>query len=393
MTKPKALLGLVGDILVDRERPDEVFDLIRETLAVPDLLMGNCECAYSSSVEHSPGVTVPVTADPKNVPAIGQAGFDFVSLANNHALDAGHRGMFEMHKHLEAAGIAHAGTGRNLRDARKPAILKAGNTKVAVLSYASFFPRGYEALDDWPGLAPIRAYNHYRDRLPNVWSPGTPPITTTVPHEEDMENLREDIVAAKKIADIVVIQFHGGDYKHPFVLSDHEIRIAHYAIDMGANIIAAHHHHILKGMEWYKGAPIFYGLGHFVFDLETFRGPKEIVTHGDPLDPETDESYDLAPRKGWPLLPWHRDARMSALAWVQIEGSSIRAAGFLPCMLNREGQVYAVDAGSDDGRAITDYVTQGCQAENMDTSFDIDNDVQFQGLASVRMVKPAGQAE
>lgn len=383
-----SLIGLVGDLLVDRERPDEVFDLIREALAVPSVLMGNCECAYAANVEHSPGVTVPVTADPKNIPAFSRAGFDLVTLANNHALDAGHRGLFEMQQHFESVGIAHVGTGRNLKEARKPAVLDAGEFSVAVLSYATFFPRGYEALDDWPGLAPIRAFNHYRDRLPNVWSPGTPPIISTVPHEEDMKNLSEDIAEAKKVADIVVVQLHGGDYKHPFVLSDHEIRTARAAVDMGADVIAGHHHHILRGMEWYKGSPIFYGLGHFVFDLENFRGPKELVPDVDPLDPETDESYHLAHRQGWPLLPWHRDARMTALAWVEVNDKNVIGAGFLPCMINREGQVYPVSPLSPDGQQVVRYVTRGCETESMNTEFSVDNDTQFQGFPSVRMVGP-----
>lgn len=385
MADDKSLIGLVGDLLVDRNDPDEVFNLIRDVLKVPDLLMGNCECAYATEVEHSPGVTVPVTADPENILAMGRAGFDVLTLANNHALDAGHKGLFEMHRHLEEAGIAHAGTGRDLREARKPAVLDVGGLKVAVLAYASFFPRGYEALDDWPGLAPIRAYNHYRDRLPNVWSPGTPPIISTVPDEEDMNNLRDDIVAAKSNADIVVVQLHGGDYKHPFVLSDHETRTARFAVDQGADVVAAHHHHVLRGMEWYKNSAIFYGLGHFVFDLENFRGPKEIVSKGEPLDPETDESYDLAPRKGWPLLPWHRDARMSALAWVQISGKKVSDAGFLPCMLNRKGQVYPVDPRSNEGRQVIDYISRGCRHEKLGSEFEVADDVCFQDTPSVRM--------
>jgi len=389
-TEERTLLGLVGDILVDRAEPDEVFDLIRDSLAVPDLLIGNCECAYSTNVEFVPGVTVPVAADPRNIPAIARAGFNVLGLANNHALDAGHRGLFEMHGHFEAAGIGHAGTGKTIVEARRPAISKAGDLTVATLAYASFFPRGYEALDDWPGLAPIRAFNHYRDKLPNVWSPGTPPIVTTIPHEEDMDNLRADIIAAKQLADIVVVLFHGGDYKHPFVLSDHEIRTARFAIDCGANVIAAHHHHVLHGMEWYKGAPIFYGLGHFVFDLENFRGPKEIITKGAALDPETDESYDLAPRIGWPLLPWHRDARMTALAWVSVDRSGVNAAGFLPCMINRKGQVYPVDPTSEDGQRVLAYVETGCRVEKLDTKFRIDGTTSFAGFDSIEMVRQDG---
>jgi poly-gamma-glutamate synthesis protein (capsule biosynthesis protein) len=393
-TDGKVLLGLAGDILVDRPNPDEVFDLARDSLAVPDLLIANCECAYATNVEFSPGVTVPVAADPDNIPAIARAGFKVLGLANNHALDAGHRGLYEMYDHFANAGIVHAGTGRTLAEARRPAISKAGDLTVATLAYASFFPRGYEALDDWPGLAPIRAFNHYRERLPNVWSAGTPPIITTIPHEEDMANLKADIIAAKAVADIVVIYLHGGDYKHPFVLSDHEIRTARFAVDCGANAVAAHHHHVLRGMEWYKGAAIFYGLGHFVFDLQTFRGPEEIVTKGVAArDPETDESYDLAPRIGWPWMPWHRDGRMTALAWVSAESGRIDAAGFLPCMINKKGQVYPVDPASADGQQVLAYVEKGCRTEKLNATFRIDHTTNFAGFDSFEMVRSDGEYE
>lgn len=385
MTQNPVLLGFLGDILVDRAQPDSAFDLVRDALAEVDLLSGNCECAYARNVEHVPGVTVPVAADPRNVPSMARAGIDVVSLANNHALDAGHRGLFEMHGHLEEAGIAHVGTGRNLAAARRPVFLEADGVRVAYLAYAAFFPRGYEALDDWPGLAPMRAHNHYRDLLPNVWSPGYPPVCSTVPVQEDVDALREDIAVARKDADIVVVQFHGGDYKRPFHLSDHEIRSARLAVDFGAHAVVGHHHHVLRGMEWYRGAPIFYGLGHFVFDLSTFRGPKEIVSGGAPLDPETDESYALAPRLGWPLLPWHRDARMTALAWATVNEGRIDGAGFLPCMLNREGQVYPVDAASPEGRQVIDYIAKGTRTQGLQATFAPDAAVRFAGFSAARM--------
>lgn len=389
MSDSNILLGFAGDLLVDRANPDEAFDLIREVLAAPDLVSANCECAYASNVEHVPGVTVPVTASPDNVPSMARAGFDVLGLANNHALDAGHRGLFEMHGHLEAAGIAHMGTGKNLLDARRPAILEAKGARVAYLAYASFFPRGYEALEDWPGLAPLRAHNHYRDLLANVWSPGTPPVCSTIPLEEDMEALRADIAAARQSADYVVVQFHGGDYKRPHVLSDHEIRSARYAVDCGASAVVGAHHHVLRGMEWYHGAPIFYGLGHFVFDLEHFRGPREIVTPGEMLDPETDETYVLAARKGWPLLPWHRDARMTALAWARCENGAVSAAGIVPCMLNRKGQVYPVDARSPEGKAVMDYITLGSRSQKLNATFTAGTEPGFAKQTVITMQAPA----
>jgi len=387
MTKQSTLIGMVGDLLVDRERPDEAFDLIRDVLAVPDFVTGNCECAYADAPEISPGVTVPVTAHPRNIPAFASAGFDLVTLANNHALDAGHRGLFEMQKSFENAGILHCGAGPNLVDARKPAIATVNGLTIAVLSYATFFPRGYEALDDWPGLAPIRSFTTCRDKLPNVWAPGTPPIVSTIAHQPDMDNLGEDIRRAREQADFVIVQLHSGDYHRPYVLSDFELMTARFAVDQGAHAVAAHHHHTLRGAEWYKGAPIFYGLGHFVFDLHSFRGPKELVPDREPIDPETDDTYDLAPRKGWPLLPWHRDARMTALAWVSVEDGEVEAAGFLPCMLNREGQVYPVAPQSGEGQQVAAYIAKGCDVAGLRTNFAPTSKIDFCGMSAVEMTR------
>jgi poly-gamma-glutamate synthesis protein (capsule biosynthesis protein) len=387
MPEPAKLIGLVGDLLVDRANPDEAFDPVRDVLAVPDLVTANCECAYAENPEHSPGVTVPVTAHPSNIPAIGRAGIDVVTLANNHALDAGHRGLFEMQRHFEQAGILHCGAGRNIEEARRPALARAGDLTVAVLSYATFFPRGYEALDDWAGLAPIRSFTTCRDRLPNVWSPGTPPIVSSVPLDQDMDSLRTDIEMAGEAADLVIVQLHGGDYHRPFVLSEFELKIARAAVDSGAHAVAAHHHHLLRGMEWYRDAPIFYGLGHFVFDLQTFRGPKELVPDREEIDPETDESYDLAPRKGWPYLPWHRDARMTMLAWVRATPGAVESAGFLPCMLNREGQVYPVSPQDKEGIQVSGYIRKACEAAGLNASFEVTDTARFGSFQSVEMVR------
>ena len=201
--------------------------------------------------------------------------------------------------------MAHVGTGRNLVDARKPAVLQAGGVKVAALADAwssRAVTRRWKTGRVLPRFVPSTIAPRPASRTARVT--GYPPVCTTVPLQEDMDNLRADIAAAKEAADIVVVQFHGGDDKRPFFLSDHELRSARFAVDCGANVVVGHHHHVLRGMEWYKGVVIFDGLGHFVFDLKNFRGPKEMVTAGAAeLYLETDESYALAPRKGWPLLP------------------------------------------------------------------------------------------
>src|SRR5207244_1166869 len=139
--------------------------------------------------------------------------------------------------------------------------------RIAFLAYASVFPIGFQARAHTPGLAPMRAYNAWREQFPTYYYPGIAPVITTVPDQGDLARLDEDIQCARERADVVVASFHWGDYSCPFRLTDHETRTARHCIDHGAHMVVGHHHHALRGMEWYQGRPILYGLGHFVFDF------------------------------------------------------------------------------------------------------------------------------
>lgn len=198
-----------------------------------------------------------------------------------------------------------------------------------------------------------------------------------------MKNLKEDIEAAKEAADIVIVSFHWGDFTKPYHLTDHELRTARYAVDCGADIIAGHHHHLLRGMEWYKGKPIFYGLGHFLFE---FR--EELPDHiaelvaGNADDPNY---YGAARREGWPHLPLHPEARMTALAWVEVEKGNISGAGFLPCRLTTDGGVKAVCPESDEGKEIITYIERGCANHDLNGHFIAEEDIVLAGFKTVRM--------
>lgn len=382
------LLGFVGDVMVDRQEPDSAFDPTHDALATPDLLFGNCECVFTDDRRHlAPNATVVAIAPSAGAAALGTAGFDVMSLANNHIVDAGHDGIDSTINLLRSQGIQTVGAGRNLDEARRPALLRSGGLTVAYLAYASFFPAGYEARDDWPGLAPVRSRNHYVERFSNVWAPGTAPICSTIPVPEDMERLEADLGAARRVADVVVTSFHWGDYQRPYFLTDHELRTAHFAVDHGSDIVVGHHHHMLRGIEWYRDRPIFYGLGHFVFDFALPEcGPKEMVSNHVTIDPENDTYYGLAYREGWPLHPWHPDSRMTALAWVGVDGTSISGAGFLPCRLNPAGQVEPLDPNTPEGAAVVDYVQNGCDTQNLDVKLVDSSTVKLGGLPTVGVV-------
>jgi Bacterial capsule synthesis protein PGA_cap len=167
-----ARILLVGDVLVDRDEPAEAFAHIRGMLAGGDVLFGNCEGAYATTVAIPPHVGAAIIVDPSNLAGVASAGFTVMSCANNQIVDGGHAAMLETAGHLRAAGIAPAGIGANLAQARAPAIVEARGLRIAVLAAASVFPHGYEAREDWPGLAPVRGYNVYEDPEPYDFVPG-----------------------------------------------------------------------------------------------------------------------------------------------------------------------------------------------------------------------------
>jgi poly-gamma-glutamate synthesis protein (capsule biosynthesis protein) len=374
----RTLLGFVGDLLVDRDDPESVFDAVAEALATPDILFGNCEVPYTADPHLAPSSPDPLFAHPDNTRALHH--FDVLSLANNHVVDAGHDAMLETAEHLRRVGAVPVGIGRDIDEARRPAVVERNGLRVAYLAYASVFPHGYEARAGWPGLAPVRSLNHHVERLPNYWGPGIPGRVVSLPHEEDLAALRDDLASAKAQFDLVVASFHWGDFERPFALTDHERRTARFAVDHGADVVVGHHHHIPRGMEWYAGRPIFYGLGHFVFDVRDPNLPDWYAPETEPTG-EAD-SYAFYPRPGWPLLPMHPDARMTMLAWTDVDRGGVRAAGLLPCTLAPDGRVHPHDARSDAGRSVLAYLQRACDAQDLGVTLTESERVRIGGLTT-----------
>jgi poly-gamma-glutamate synthesis protein (capsule biosynthesis protein) len=192
-TQPRSgsriLLGLVGDLRIDRADPLDVFTEVKDVLRAPDLLYGNLEGPYSDHPHLAPSAGIDITAPIRNLEAYGPAGFRILTLANNHTVDGGHAAMLETMRALAAQGVKTCGAGENLAAARAPAIVEAGGNRIAFLSYASVFPMGFEGRANVPGLAPMRAYNHYHDFRSNYHFPGIAGTVESFPDREDLTNL------------------------------------------------------------------------------------------------------------------------------------------------------------------------------------------------------------
>lgn len=380
VTSEDLLLGFVGDVLIDRPDPCSATDHLAADFARYAAVLANCEAAYADDPVVSCNATMPILPPLANVEALRM--FDVLSLANNHAVDAGHRGLLALVDRLRECGIATVGAGADIATAREPAVLALGGTTVGYLGYASTFPVGYEARPGWPGIVPMRGDDLYRPLYPSTLAPGVPPVIVTVPNDADLAALADDIARAKEATDVVVATFHWGDFSRPLVVTDHEVRTARFCIDHGADVVVGHHHHNLRGMVWYAGRPIFYGLGHFVFDMSDPLW-QTLQPSGDP-----DVSYNIFPREGWPLLGMHADARMTAIAWVEAVGGAVVGAGFVPCRIHPDGQVCTVAAESAEGREIRDYVARSNALNGIHQPIELEPDTRYARLGSWRLLPP-----
>ncbi|MFD6568097.1 CapA family protein [Micromonospora profundi] len=370
-------LFAVGDVFIDRPDPEQAYRDGARYLRRGDILFGNCEGVFSDDWDRAPSSGPPVVAPAANADPLARAGFDVLSLANNHIGDGGHRGLRDTIRALNGLGIATVGAGGDIAEARSPAIVERDGIRVGFLAYASVFPYGYEARGSVPGLAPIRSYTHYNPPTDNLWDPGAAPSITTEEVPEDAEALIDDIIATRERADVVVVSVHWGDMYKPFVLRDHERRIARLVIDAGADVVLGHHHHMWRGMEFYRGKPIWYGLGHHLFDLPDIE--KRIAADGDaipPIGPADDAgldrysgSYRLGHRAGYPLLPFHPDGRLTGVAIVRAGRAGVGAVGFAPAVINQANEPIAVAPDSDEGRRVLDYLKECCTSQGLRVRF------------------------
>ncbi|MDD1749492.1 MAG: CapA family protein, partial [Methanothrix sp.] len=201
---------------------------------------------------------------PRCVDTYKISGIDVGSPNGNHALEFGHDAFLDTIDILEKNGVRVIGAGRNIAEARKPAIIERKGLKVAFLAYTSILGPGEAAEANRPGVAPMRVDTHYR--LNEYNQPGTPPVIRSIPWREDLEAMKADVKKAKQESDIVIVAFHFGIHYIRALLAEYQFEAAHAAIDAGADLIVGHHPHILKGIEVYNGKVIFYSLGEFMHD-------------------------------------------------------------------------------------------------------------------------------
>ena len=207
-----------------------IFEKIKDELS-GDIVFGNLEAVLSDKNKNMFSInSMSLRGDPKSVEGLKYAGFNILSLANNHSLEHGYEALYDTVDLLNDNNIIPLGVGREKEIARKPAVFNIKTKKIAFLGYC---------------LRPDKtAYRSIKNK----------------------EEILEDIKNVKENADYVILSLHWGDEFVQFP-APWQIDFAHKLIDNGVSIILGHHPHVLQGIEEYNGGIIAYSLGNFVFDM------------------------------------------------------------------------------------------------------------------------------
>jgi len=338
-----------GDLILDEPEPDSFFEPSREVLRAADLVVGHVEVPFSTRVRHAPLVP-PEARDPAKLVALKRANVAAASLAANHVYDAGAGGIMDTLAGLRAQDIQPFGAGMTLDEARQPAILTRNGVRFGLLSYNCVGPKESWATASKAGGAYVHILTHYE--LDHA-EPGGRPTTYVGADADSLLAMAEDIARLRERCDLLSVSFHKGTVHTPVKVLAYEKQVAHAAIDAGADVVLSHHAHILRGIEVYKGKPIYHGLGNFVTVTQALS--TKGVSDPNAWALRRKQLFGFEPDPNTPEYPFHPESRLTLLARVTVDDRQTMRAGFVPCVINQRSQPEVV--GHDDGGArVLDYV-------------------------------------
>jgi poly-gamma-glutamate capsule biosynthesis protein CapA/YwtB (metallophosphatase superfamily) len=315
-------IAAAGDCIITRpvrQVADPDFLALVRLFQTADVGFANCEMTFHDLAGY-PAPTgacgdLNLVADPAIAGELAWAGMNLMTVANNHGGDYGPGGLLATLDHLRAAGITTAGGGANLAQARAPRYRSTANGRVALVACASTIRSGTEAspshaeIPGRPGINPLRvrtinglppaqltALREMQASLARATGGSAAEATgdvqflgqtfrgasdahvTMEARREDLDAIVAEIRRARAEADLVLVTIHahesGRTREEPAAFLQ---PFAHACIDAGAHAFLGHGPHVLRGIELYRGRPIFYSLGNFYFQAETIRQiPQEI---------------------------------------------------------------------------------------------------------------------
>ena len=249
--KAVSWVAAVGDVMPGRGvdlvllQPDglqQVFGDLLPVLQGADLTLGNLE-AVATRRGAPAAKTFTFRFEPAALNALRAAGFDYLSVANNHAHDFGAEGFLDSLSALEAAGLATSGAGPTQDAARQPhRITLPDGTPVMLLSVGAH-PVERSGFDG------RQVQTATADRAGILWA-----------DTRALQLIQESV----RPGELGVVMVHGGaEWTH--APSDEVISLYRSFIDAGARLVVGSHPHFLQGYEAYAGGLILYSMGNFVF--------------------------------------------------------------------------------------------------------------------------------
>ncbi len=227
--------------IIDSYGADYPFDLVREELKSSDYTFVNLESAITTREDKVPYQLFWIKSDPSTLPALTNCGVDMVNIANNHILDYYEDGLIDTLSSLKANNLEYIGAGLNAKEAYSMKVANIKGNKVGFISFCHFYPdHSWQAYEDTPGVT-----NGYD--LENV-----------VSKIKEERNKNKDI-------DYLIVYFHWGEERQNEPV-EYQKEYAKRLIDEKlVDAIVGSHPHWLQGFEIYKGVPIAYSLGNFLF--------------------------------------------------------------------------------------------------------------------------------
>jgi len=248
---PNILLVFTGDIMPARkvEEMSKIYSDryhpyygIDNYTQIGDITCGNLETTVSVRGEPARLKRFNFQVDAQTLQPIKDAGFDVLSLANNHILDYGPDAALDTKDNIEDHGMKQMGLwylNDPVRNARIPrvAFIETKGITFAFLGYTEYFWDDFLATANTPGPCPI-----------------------------DLELIKNDIEYAREQADVIIVSLHWFYDEYDKTPNPDEIRICKAVCDLGVDILANHGHHVLQDVEYYNGSLIMHCLGNTVFD-------------------------------------------------------------------------------------------------------------------------------
>lgn len=222
-----------------------------------DVAFGNLETPVAPETGR-PGAPFVFNAPAELPGALKEAGWTVLSTANNHAWDQGSKGLLETHSRLDAAGLAHSGSGATKAEAAKPVVIERNGLRLGLLAFTDVFNSNLNGREDRPWVQAL-----------------------------DLPEAEAAIKALRPTVDALVVSVHWGNEYH-LRPSARQRRSAEALVAAGADLVIGHHPHVLQPMGWVEAGGrkgfVAYSLGNFISNQDRKWQPQDPLSEGDNRD-------------------------------------------------------------------------------------------------------------